>query len=138
MIDKHHVEELLRLNGVQATAPDEEIKSVLISARWHEKDVETALLVLRENKLSHETHVERLSKVFVSDEGLRPELISSLLGVDVDVSHLEHRGLTHKPRRSVSFVQALQICFFSTILSCLFLVSAMWYFDMGLFHFTMR
>ncbi len=138
MIDKHHVEELLRLNGVQATAPDEEIKSVLISARWHEKDVETALLVLRENKQSHETHVERLNKVFTSDDALQPELISSLLGVDVDVSHLSHRGINRKPRRNVTLGQAIQIGILSTTLSCVCIVGAMWYMDIGFFHFTMR
>lgn len=138
MIDKHHVEELLRLNGVNATAPDEEIKSVLISARWHEQDVETALMVLRENKQTHQTHVERLNKVFTSDEKLKPELISSLLGVDVDLSLLQHSGINHKPTRSVSFGQALQIGLISAVLSVISIVVMMWYLDMGLFHFTMR
>jgi hypothetical protein len=138
MIDKHHVEELLRLNGVKATAPDEEIKSVLISARWHEQDVETALMVLRENKVSHQTHVERLNKVFTSDDRLQPELISSLLGVDVDLSTLHKSGINHKPRRTVSLSQAVQIGLISTVLSLSFVIGAMWYLDMGIFHFTMR
>lgn len=138
MIDRHQVEGLLRLNGVKATAKDEEIKSVLISARWHEKDIETALLVLRENTQSHETHVERLNKVFTSDDKLQPELISSLLGVDVDLSHHEHRGINYKPQRSVTFAQAIQIGFLSTVLSGLCIIGVMWYLDMGLFHFTMR
>jgi hypothetical protein len=138
MIDKHHVEELLRLNGVKATAPDEDIKSVLISARWHEQDVETALMVLRENKETHQTHVERLNKVFTSDDRLQPELISSLLGVDVDLSHLNHAGINHKPRRTVSLGQAVQIGLISMALSLFFVIGAMWYLDMGLFHFTMR
>ncbi len=138
MIDKHHVEELLRLNGVKATDPEEEIKSVLISARWHEQDVETALLVLRENKQSHETHVERLNKVFTSDDRLQPELIASLLGVDVNISGSSLKGMNYKPRRSLSFGQLLQITFLSVGLSFVCIVGAMWYFDMGLFHFTMR
>lgn len=138
MIDKNHVEELLRLNGVKPTAPDEEIKSVLISARWHEQDVETALLVLRENKQNHQTRVERLNKVFTSDDKLQPELISSLLGVDVDLSHVHKPGINHRPRRTLSLSQGIQIGLLSMVLSLSFVLGAMWYLDMGIFHFTMR
>jgi hypothetical protein len=138
MIDRRHIEELLRLNGVKETAPDEEIKSVLISARWHEKDIETALVVLRENKESHQTRVERLNKVFTSDDKLQPELISSLLGVDVDVSSDVFGQAPRKKKRSLSFAQVLQICFFSLILSSACILGMMWHLDVGLFHFTMR
>jgi hypothetical protein len=138
MIDRRHIEELLRLNGVKETAPDEEIKSVLISARWHEKDIETALVVLRENKDSHATRVERLNKVFTSDDKLKPELISSLLGVDVDISNDAFGSDPRKNRRSLTFGQIVQICCLSILISSACIIGMMWHLEVGLFHFTMR
>ena len=138
MIEKRQIEELLRVNGVHIKAPSEEIKSVLLSARWNKNDVETALLVLREDSKSRETHVDTLHKVFGTDEKLRPELISSLLGVDIDLSHLDISKNARKVGRFVSFGQMLQICLLSVTLSSLCILGSMWYLDVGVFHFTMR
>ena len=59
MIEKRSVEAFLKVNGIPATAKDEEIRSVLLSARWNNNEVDTALMVLKENVLSNETHVDR-------------------------------------------------------------------------------
>lgn len=138
MIDRQHIEEFLKINGVDVSAPDEEIKSILISARWNNDDVETALLVLRENTKSHATHVDSLHKVFQSDDKMSPEAISALLGVDIEVStdDVTH-GRTRKGR-SLSMGQALQISLISLALSMGFVFASMWYFEMGIFHITMR
>jgi hypothetical protein len=138
MIERSQVEQFLKLNGVPVTAPDEEIKSVLLRARWGEKDVETALLILRENIHSHETHVDSLRKVFQTDTALKPENITALLGIDVFVSKesIEKRG--QKRNRTITFVQCVQMLFLSLTLSGLFVFGAMWYMQIGLFHITMR
>ena len=138
MIEKRQIEELLRVNGVHTKAPTDEIKSVLISARWNKNDVETALLVLREDSKSHVTKVDTLHKVFTSDEKLPPELISSLLGVDIDLSYLNVTSKSHRAGRYVSFGQMVQICILSVTLSSLCIFGSMWYLDLGVFHFTMR
>lgn len=83
MLDRVHVENFLRLNGIDSTEPDEVIRSALIGARWHQNDVEIALMVLRENVDDHSKEVTTLHKVFRSDEKLSPNTISSLLGVDL-------------------------------------------------------
>lgn len=137
MFERSQLEKLLKVNGVEASAPDDEIKSVLLSARWHKNDVETALLVLRENKISHETHVDSLHKVFRSDDKLRPETISALLGIDVDIPQgsIEAK-LGHK--RYISMGQILQICAVSVCLSLLFVLGSMWFLEMGIFYPTLR
>jgi hypothetical protein len=136
MFERAHIEKLLKLNGVEATAPDEEIKSVLLSARWHKNDVETALLVLRENTTSHESHVDSLHKVFRSDDNLRPETISALLGIDAEVEKgtLQRRAM--QPR--VSAGQIIQIGLVSLALSLIFILASMWFLQMGFFHPTLR
>ena len=65
MIERKHIEQLLKLNGLAPTSHDEEIKSVLLSARYKEDEVDTAILILRENKQSHKTKVDGHTKFFV-------------------------------------------------------------------------
>ena len=138
MLERAHIEKLLKLNGVSVTAPDEEIKSVLVSARWHKNDVETALLVLRENTKSHETHVDSMHKIFRSDEHLKPETISALLGVDVTVSGDDVELHRRYAKSMVSAQQMMQIGIVSLVLSLIFVFASMWYLEMGVFHITLR
>ncbi len=86
MIEKRNVEAFLKVNGIPPTAKDEEIRSVLLSARWNNNEVDTALMVLKENVKSNETHVDTLHKVFNSDDRLSSAEISKLLGIDVSLS----------------------------------------------------
>ncbi len=137
MFERAHIEKFLKLNGVEPSAPDEEIKSVLISARWHQNDVETALLILRENTHNHETHVDTLRRVFRSDEHLQPETISALLGIDVHIpsDDIDHKRFSHS---RMSARQMMQIGLVSLSVSVVFVLASMWYLQMGVFHIAMR
>lgn len=138
MFKKEHIEKMLRLNGVSLDDPDDVIKSVLISAQWHEDDVEAAVLVLRENKDSHETHVDSLHKVFRSDERLRPETISSLLGIEMDLSSKDIEVRRKRLHQALMPSQVLVMAVISLVLSLIFVFAAMWYLETGLFHQTLR
>ncbi len=116
MIEKQHVESFLKANGVKPTASDEEIRSILISARWEHTEIDTALIVLKENVLSHETHVDTLHKVFNTDNRLNAAEISALLGInvtiapeDVTTSVTEKRRRIEQGRIVLSFVLAVCI-----------------------------
>jgi hypothetical protein len=89
MLEKRNIEAFLKVNGIPPTAKDEEIRSVLLSARWNNNEVDTALMVLKENTKSNETHVDTLHKVFNSDDRLSGAEISKLLGIDVNLSDNE-------------------------------------------------
>ncbi len=134
MLDRAHIEKLLKLNGVAPTAADEEIKSVLISARWHKDDVETALLILRENLNSHEAHIDTLHKVFRSDEQLDAEMISALLGVDISLTPEALKSDSQMHRARISFGQMVQIGLVSLSASVICLLASMWYLQIGVFH----
>ena len=86
MIDRNHIERILRINGITPSQPDDIIRSVLLSARYNNEEVDTALMVLRENVATKKIRVEGLHKVFRTDESLQPDEISELLGIDVDIS----------------------------------------------------
>lgn len=135
MLKRSNIERILKANGVAVTAPDDEIKSILIGARWHKDDVETALLVLRENSVSHKVHIDSFHDDFWTDDKLRPEAISSLLGVDVEVLS-KSINLNEKYSRghTVSFGQIIQIGFLALCFCVIFIFISMWYFEMGIFH----
>ena len=87
MIQREQIESILRINGVPENSPDEHIRAVLLSAKFHHDEVDTAIMVLRQNSKTATSKVDGLHKVFRSNETLKPEEISRLLGVEVDASH---------------------------------------------------
>jgi hypothetical protein len=133
MINRQAVEQYLQVNNVAPTAPDQEIKEVLLRAKWHEDDVDTALTVLRENNITNDHHVDTLHQVFHSDERLKPETISALLGIDVDMSEIIAR---EKVQHTVAASSVLVVIAVATSLSVTFFVAAMWMLKMGPFYAT--
>jgi hypothetical protein len=129
MLDRHLIEKLLVANGVDANAPDETIKSVLISAKWNKDDVDTAIMVLRENTETHATRVDSVRKVFHSGDRLAPETISSLLGIHVDVP-TDH---AHKRRTGFHLFDAMGIIILSVTLATVTVLGVMWHMSIGLF-----
>ncbi len=132
MINRIYLEKLLQLNGVSATAKDEEIKEVLLSAKWHKDDVETALTVLRRNVNTNQDRVDSLHYVFNTDKKLKPETIQSLLGIDVDLSS-EDIANTKLARKSISITQISSIIILSVLFATVMFMSLMWYAKIGLF-----
>jgi hypothetical protein len=83
MINRRQVENILKINGVTPTSADQEIRSVLLSARYNKDEVDSAIMVLRQNVKTNETTVEGLHKVFRTDLALKPSEVSDLLGVQI-------------------------------------------------------
>lgn len=133
MIEKKHVESILKANGIPPTAPDEEIRSILISARWDHNDVDTALMVLKENKESKATHVDTLHRVFHSDERLSPSDISSLLGVKVSLKDDDVEKVEVK-RRRIERAQTIVALTLALSIVLLGLTYLMYIEQAGLFH----
>lgn len=131
MISKEHIERVLRMNGLKPTASDEEIKSLLISAKWHEEDAELAVTVLRENKETHKTHVDTLHKVFTSDDRLDPESISSLLGIDVELNSNDINCLRDQ-KQTIAMSQIVGIVGMAVAMAFLAIMFLMWNQDMDL------
>ena len=124
MIEKRSIETFLKVNGIPPTAKDEEIRSVLISARWNKNEVDTALLVLRENIVSNETHVDTLHTVFNSDDRLNAEEISALLGIDVQLSNedLEDSAPKQKRQETQRFILVIVLAITIAVGSTLYLM----------------
>lgn len=136
MFSRAQVEKLLILNGVEPTAPDEEIRAVLVQARWHEEDVNSALSVLKENTTTHKTHVDTVHKIFRSDDRLQADTINAVLGIDVDFSDADIALRRKQAKNGMSFSFVLTVAFVALIVSMACLFSMMWLMKVGLFHQT--
>lgn len=131
MIDRTQVESILKINGLTPSAPDEEIRSILLSARYDKDEVDTAIMVLRENQKTKETRVDGLHKVFRSNDGLQPQEISKLLGIEVDVTEPVE---AHANRRDLSRWQFLAVWLASVGVAAVGILVYMYFNQLGPFH----
>jgi len=131
MIKRSQIEKILRVNGVATTSPDDHIRSVLLSARFNKDEVDTAIMVLRENKTTKQIRVDGLHKVFRTDEALRPNEISELLGIEVDASTF------YRPQNKVGTLAGIQyvtVWLFSVFFAVVTVLSIMYMNEVGPFH----
>ncbi len=131
MLQKKDIETILKINGVSAVAPDEEIRTVLLSARYNNDEVDTAIMVLRENMKTHQTKVEGLHKIFRTDEALKPSEISALLGIDVQIDEIT---TPQDSSRENNFFQSSLVVIFATVFAVIGVVIAMYVYEVGIFH----
>ena len=131
MINRTQIESLLKINGVPKTSPDEEIRSVLLSARYSNDEVDTAIMVLREDTRTNKTRVDGLHKIFRTDQALKPEEISQLLGIQVDLSNLPDR---QEKTGTMSGAYFVFIWLLSIIVALDGVLVYMYMYKIGVFH----
>jgi len=131
MIKRSQIEKILKVNGVATTSPDEHIRSVLLSARFNKDEVDTAIMVLRENKDTKQVRVDGLHKVFRTDEALQPKEISELLGIEVDASTF-YRPQAHTS--TYAGIQYVTVWLFSVFFAVATVLAIMYMNEVGPFH----
>lgn len=135
MVEKEHLENFLRLNGISPTAPDEEIRSALITAKWHDTDVEVALMVLRGEKGGEDIEMIASRQLFHSDAHIAPETLSKLLGMHVQIGRNQLRASYNKAdadRKTAIFYTWLTIA--SVLGAGLLALFLMYSFQVGPFY----
>ncbi len=104
MLSKQHIENFLRLNDVSLSAPEDEIRNALLSARWDNRDIDVALMTLQgiEDELEARRH-PAAHGLFYTDVPIAPDTLSSLLGIDVVLlqKNIERRRVAHEPKSSM-------------------------------------
>lgn len=131
MIQREHIESILKINGVAPGSPDEQIRSVLLSARYSKDEVDTAIMVLRENVVTNKTRVDGLHKIFRSSEALNSKEISQLLGIEVDITD---RIAERNKANTVTGVQFAFVWILSVLAAVLGVLTYMYLHKVGLFH----
>lgn len=131
MINRDHIESILKINGVAPGSPDEQIRSVLMSARYSKDEVDTAIMVLRENIKTKTTRVDGLHKIFRTDESLRPEEISQLLGIEVNIDQTLN---ARSKSKELSGIQYMFVWISSVVLAVSGILFYMYLYKIGFFH----
>ena len=131
MINREQIESILKINGVKPGSEDDKIRSVLLSARYSKDEVDTAIMVLRENEKTKKTSVDGLHKVFRSDQALKPQEISQLLGIEVDVDHIVESRVKSQ---QLSNFQTVLISVLSVMLAVAGVLLYMHMHQVGIFH----
>lgn len=133
MIQRDQIEAILKINGVAPGSPDEQIRSVLLSARYSKDEVDTAIMVLRENTKTNKTRVDGLHKIFRTDQALKPEEISQLLGIEVDASQQLPDAREYRSR-DFSTWQYVLVWVLSIVVAVASILFYMYLYKIGLFH----
>lgn len=131
MLQKDNIEAILKINGVTPTAPDEEIRSILLSARYNKDEVDTAIMILRENVKTNETRVDGLHKIFHSDERLKTTEIADLLGIEVELSNMP---MQIKRSREFTTVQYIIVWVMAVLVALGGIGYSMYLHQVGVFH----
>ena len=132
MLQKKQIEMILKVNGVDISSSDEEIRSVLLSASFKDNDIETAIMILKENTQTQTSKIEGLHKVFRTNQRLSSEEISTLLGIDVNIDELP--AVRRRKNADSVWLQNISVIVTAIGIAFIGVVFAMYIYDVGLFH----
>ncbi len=132
MLKREQIELILRTNGVDPSSPTEEIRSVLMSARYNQDEIDTAIMVLREDSSNNTSRVDALHKVFRTDQALKPAEISALLGIEVNVNDLKQQRVAEAQRGEL--IHVVVVLILALTLAALCIYAAMYVYQVGAFH----
>ncbi|MCA9363116.1 hypothetical protein KC851_02245 [Candidatus Kaiserbacteria bacterium] len=135
MINRKQVEAILKINGITPASPDDEIRAVLMSARYQEDEIDSAIMVLRQNVKTKEAKVQGLHKVFRSDETLKPSEISALLGIDLELTDTIKIG-NKTTNNSSDLPKLFTVAVLSFLFAAVCIFAYMYLNDIGVFHPT--
>lgn len=134
MISREQVEALLKINGLPVDAPDDYVRTVLLSARYSQDEVEAAIHELRSKNKPLDTGLDpNKHKVFRSDQTLHPKEISDLLGIEVDASQFVNK---YQRSRTYANLQFIAVWVFSFVFAAAGIMLFMYMNQVGWFHPT--
>lgn len=132
-MNKNQLKAVLKINGYTAEASDEDIRAVLLRAKYSEAEIQKALLILREKDVSPMIRSDGLHTVFYTDSHLRPSEIAGLLGIEVnfDVGKFKQQ---RKNQITVSPQEAFVVIGLSLLIAISSIVIYMYINNIGIFH----
>jgi len=134
MFERHHLERILKINGVSHTASDAEFAAVLEHAHYRPDEVASAIKVLRGGSPPPMMQQSMTDKIMRSDSHLSPQEVTQWLGVEMKVEGTLPTG--HRPRDGSLVLKYMIIGFLSCALAVGGVVLAMNLLQFGIFHPT--
>lgn len=131
MIEREHLESILKINGVNPKSPDDQIRSILLSARYSKDEVDMAIMILREDVKTKQTRVDGLHNVFRTNERLTSEQIAELLGIEVTLNKSPE---ARKKQQSSPILQYVLLWALSVAIAVFGILSYMYVHQFGPFY----
>lgn len=132
-MNKNQIQSVLKINGCTGDCSDEQIREILLGARYSEAEVERALQILRERDLTQTVRADGLHTVFYTDNHLRASEISGLLGIDVDVDFDTRKAKEEQVPR-FTFFEIIVIAALASVFAISGTVLYMYMNQIGIFH----
>lgn len=136
MVDREHIINFLRINNISPSASEDAIEEALRIARWRDEDIRTALLKLNNDTDEKRPMEHNPHNLFFSNVAVAPETLSSLLGIDIAVTHANHfpgdRDSTEYAAYSKMVIVLTILC--SVILGVFATLFIMYIYDIGPFY----
>ena len=95
-------------------------------------DVETALIVLREDKVKQTQHIDTVHQIFNTSDKIDPSTLNAILGIDIEINNITEKhskDLDRAYRR-----QIFSLIVVSVVGALFFLLVAMWIMEFGIFY----
>ena len=131
MLQKTHIQSILKINGINQDSTEEEVRAVLSSASYTEDEINAAVSMLKsgveEPSLSK---LDGLHKVFRSSDTLKPSEISDLLSIEVGVNELN----TTRTSRATDLNEPIVFTFATVLISAVGLIVAMYIYNIDILH----
>lgn len=130
-MNRNQLKSILKINGYSESASDDEIRSLLLKAKYSETEIENALLILRQTDVQPMVRSDGLHTVFYTDSHLKPREIAGLLGVQVDFDASSFR-LEEKDQ--FNFKEVMIIAGLSIVIAITGVFIYMYLNQIGFFH----
>lgn len=130
-MNRNQLKSILKINGYTEDASDDDVRAVLLQAKYSESEIENALIILRQSDVKPMVRSDGLHTVFYSDSHLKPREIAGLLGIEVD---FEASSFRLEEKKSFNLNEVLIIMVLSAVIAILGIVIYMYSNQIGFFH----
>lgn len=104
MVEKKHIENFLKLNGLSVEDSEESIRGALESARWSPSDIEETFKILDGHASGEKMEMIVSRQLFTSDEHVDPKTLANLLGISVPGNRPNLDKEVQKAKLKLSFI----------------------------------
>ena len=131
MLQKGHIQSILKINGITPDSSESEVREVLSGARYNEDEINAAVTMLKNGTEPSVSNLDGLHKVFRSSDGLKPNEISNLLSIDIGINDLNKPQTT---KSSTDLNEPIVFTFATVIISAVGLIVAMYIYNIDILH----
>jgi hypothetical protein len=136
MVDREHISNFLRVNGISPGSSEEAIRNALHVAGWNDVDVEAAILKLRNQNERPTPDAYHPQNLFFTNTPIAPETLSSLLGLRTSTPAMQLTGSSLAQDKSNRF-ETLMLVFavlFSVLVGVTLTLFIMYVYHIGPFY----